>query len=148
MDDAEIPARYNLALWSVTFSALKGTDWDEAAIATFGPQHKDRAKVLCHVFAMMESEDGVLAALKAAWWYVGNTFLSEQDILRVAVGFTAYYDGFQTRLQEHLDENYGKFPAKWVAESALPELRVEMANSSEIWVEEDNLPGLWIFRRP
>lgn len=146
------------AVWSVLYDELKGTLWDDDDIddITYKKNHGARlaAEALAHVHGLAEKwpradrEDSVLAVLKAAALHHGSAFLAPAQVKEMARKFIVSYRDFQEAADDYLEEDCGPVRWHWLNEHGRREIEKAVVKNSEIWIDEDDLTGVWVFRKP
>lgn len=139
-------------VWSDVYSRLKSGDWDEDVDEVIGDEEDEvavAARTLKYVHTAVDSdEDGVLAVLRAAHKHHNRIFLSPVEVAEMADGLIVGFPDFDVPLTQHLDENYDGLNPDWLNERGRKGMEDEIKKSSEIWIDDDNLPGVWVFTKP
>lgn len=144
--------------WQPLFEELAGTSWETddlttAVENTFTLTGYPMADAMKYVYDMAKGwpragqEDAVNATLWACSVLYGGRFTAS-EVRRMGASFVVFYRDFDEPLQSHLDEHYGNIPLEWLGEHGQDQAAKEIRQDSEIWVEEEHIPGVWVFRRP
>lgn len=143
------------AVWSPVLREMRGGGFTDDDVDYFRnakgelSTHHLAALALKYAYDKMDSgDDGPLAALKAASRWKNMIFLTPAEVCTVADNYASYADGWDTVLDEHLREVYDGFPLEGVTDEYREKLKDAIRRDSEIWVDDDNLPGLWVFNNP
>lgn len=145
------------AVWSYLYSELHGSPWEDEDIdnAMHGknPDSLAAALTLRHVYNLewkgVESEDGVLATLKAARQMYGSMFLTPGQVKEMARHFAVHYPDRLTPMEDYLDEHCGPVRWHWLNDHGRQQIEQAVVKDSEIWVTEVNVSDdVWIFNRP
>lgn len=145
------------ATWSTVYTDLKGGDWDEDVKEVADGKGDGTARAaltLKYVYDMMspicgvDPEDGVLAVLKATQVWRSSLYISPADMATMADNFACHYESFDEPLQDHLDDYYSKLPARYLSDEGRREMKDSICHSSEIWLDDATLGGVWVFNNP
>lgn len=141
------------AVWSTVFHDLKDTDFSDDDIAEWAEGMSDRkiaaAYALQYAHEKMDNgSDGVLAVLQAAAAWRNTAFLSETDVADMADNFHGYFGSRDDALDEHLRELWNDMPITYLSDYGREELLKGMRRNNEIWIDSDELPGIWVFHKP
>jgi hypothetical protein len=88
------------------------------------------------------NEDVVRAAIEAA-----ASRFSEWDVeqfLAVVGNFSVHYEDMNEPMKDHLKENYPGVQLEWLRDDA--SIWDEITKDSEIWVDVDDIPGIYVFQ--
>lgn len=138
---------YTADNWREAFDTAYGSDFDRVdSEENAGPMGAALAdaydKIVEHKGASRAAnEDVVRAAIEAA-----ASQFSEWDVetfLKVVANFTVHYEDMNEPMQDHLKENYPGVQAEWLKEGA--GIWDELTRESEIWVDDENIPGIYVF---
>ncbi len=143
------------AVWSVLYSDLKGSPWEtedaeNASFATtFGPDYvRPVADTLLAAYQLLGDEDAVLAALKAAHAFHDRAFLSPEQFTEMARRLVVRYGDFAEAAQNYLDEHHDSIPWENQNEAGQRWVEDRVCRDSEIWIDEPDIPGVWVFSKP
>jgi hypothetical protein len=153
--------RYSVpAVWSQYYSELQGTPWDDYDLDPYRFWHNDPSDVAPAVNAMKhvydlakdwkgaDPEDAVLAVLKAAHRYHNSIFLTPNQVKEMAGNFAVVYASMHAPLQDYLDDHYNGISWDWLNTAGQTQIDQAVVRDSEIWVNSEHLPGVWVFNKP
>jgi hypothetical protein len=145
------------AVWSVLYSELYGTPWrDEDVDAVMDGKNPDvllAAVALKFVYSLewkgVDTEDGVLATLKAARKHYGGMFLTPGQVKEMGCHFTARYADLAWPMNEYLEERCGQVRWNWLNDHGRSRIKSAVMGDSEIWVDDVNDgDDVWVFTKP
>lgn len=138
--------RYNVGgAWSRALYALNGSPWEAGDIAD--TQSGEVGEALKYAYDKIgQTEDGVRAALRAAT--LNTSMVSPVDLVEMADAFQVYYDSFDEPLHDYLEEHYDGIRLEWLNEVGRGEIESAVCLDTEIWVDDEDLPGVYVFARP
>lgn len=144
------------AVWTQFHKELCGTLWEGEDIdyLVYRRNHDARGAgiALKAVYELewkgVESEDGVLATIKACTEHHGAQFTASQ-FKEMASNFRIHYADAQEPMDDYLDEECGPVGWHWLNDHGKREVKSFVVKDSEIWVEDVNVSNdVWVFSKP
>jgi len=144
------------AVWTQFHKELCGTLWEGEDIdyLVYRRNHDARGAGLAlkAVHDMewkgVESEDGVLATIKACAEHYGAQFTASQ-FKDMAYSFRVHYLDIEEPMADYLDEECGPVRWHWLNDHGKREIRSLVVKDSDIWVEDVNVSNdVWVFLKP
>lgn len=148
------------AVWSLYYNEIRGTAWDEFDLAPFRYWHNEPSEIRPAIDAMKyvydlsakwvgaDAEESVLAVLRAALRHHGSAFLTPEQVKEMAGAFACYYDSFEEAAQDWMDEHCGGLRWATLDASNRRTVRDSVVCESELWVDDQDLSGAWVFNKP
>lgn len=148
--------------WWAYYETLKGTPWEDDDIDLLRFYKNEPASALSIAAAEalkyvhdkakgwqgpIDPENAVAATLSAAREFHGNEWTPLQ-VREMADHFAVYHQNFDDPMQDRLDDMYSEMPLEWLGDHGRKELEGEVCKDSEIWIDEENIPGVWVFNKP
>lgn len=135
--------RHHHSVWSASYFDLRDSEWNAEDAGD-----SERRKALIEAYrSLWYDEYAVFAVLRFAVEVFGSNF-SAEEFSTLPANLLAYYRSFDTPAQEFLDERYGGLPLEWLSPSGVKELEEQVYLTSEFWVDDYDIPGIYVFQRP
>lgn len=146
-------------VWNELYEELKETPWEStdlaAAIEGIAPiTGEPVVHALKYVYdaannwTRASQEAAVNAVLTACTELQADHAVTPAMVREVADNFAIFYEDADEPLQDHLDSCHEELPLSWLSEHGREELTRRVRKGSELWLDEEHLPGIWVFKRP
>jgi hypothetical protein len=146
------------SVWSSLFFALKDSPWEDEdidnALRGKNPDIRVAALTLRHIRTLatdwkdVDPDEAIRAVFKAASRHYGSIFLSSNQVREMAQHFVVCHRDFLDPLEEYLDEDCGPVRWHWLNDHGQQEIKKAVMKDSEIWVDDPDLSGVWVFNQP
>ena len=159
MSSDTTPYHFDL-IWVHLYGELKGTPWEDSDLDVHRfwhnepSEHAPAVDALKYVHtllgdrSMVDAEDAVLATLRAAREHHATMLLTPDDVMEMARQLSVFYDSFEQPMDDYLDEYCGEVRWHWLNDHGRKEIEKAVIKDSEIWINDPDLGGVWVFNKP